>query len=387
RRPAFGLGIVGGGQLGKMMAVEAIKLGFRVCVMDPQASCPASGLADFFLQADFGDEGAIRRIAGASSAITYEIEHINAKALIRLEEEGFTVYPTGRTLELIQDKLKQKNRLREAGIPVPDFMGAESKEDLAKAAGEFGYPLMVKSRFGGYDGRGNFLLERPLDIEKALSFAPGPKMAERCIDFAMEASVLACRGADGMTAIYPVAQNLHSGSILRQTVAPADLPEETAKRAMHIAELAMSAFSGVGMFCIELFIEKDGRILVNELAPRPHNSGHYTIEACRASQFENHVRAVSGLPLGDPSLMAAAAMVNILGEPGLSGPAQTTGLAEALGVPGASVHIYGKEASVPGRKMGHVTATGKTAAEALHRAEKAASLVKVSAFREGQAGW
>jgi 5-(carboxyamino)imidazole ribonucleotide synthase len=365
-----------------MMIVEAKKLGFYVSVLDPQASCPASGMCDCFIQADFSDETEIRRLAQMSDVLTYELEHINADALIRLEKEGFKVFPSGNSLKLIQDKLKQKEVLSGAGIPVAAFMAADSRDELVKAANLFGYPLMVKSRFGGYDGRGNHALYGEDGIDEALSFSPSPKMAEQWVDFKMELSVLACRGYDGEVKVYPVAQNTHSNSILRQTRVPADIPGDMAHAAMGAAELSMSAFSGVGMFCIELFAAKDGRILVNEVAPRPHNSGHYTIEACRTSQFENHIRAVAGLPLGDPALLSCAAMENILGE-GPKGRAKVSGIADALAVSGASVHIYGKEMNVSGRKMGHVTATGESVSEAAERAEKAARFIKVSAFGEG----
>ncbi|MDR1537689.1 MAG: 5-(carboxyamino)imidazole ribonucleotide synthase [Clostridiales bacterium] len=373
------IGIAGGGQLGKMMILEAKKMGFYVTILDPSERCPAHSICDEHIVADFGDEEALRRLASSSDVVTYEFEHINAQALLRLESEGFLIYPSAGSLLLIQDKLKQKMTLQSAGIPTPAFLPADSRQEIEEAASLFGYPLMIKSRFGGYDGKGNLILASEDGIDEALYFSKGKKMAEQWVDFKLEASILACRGADGRIAVYPVAENTHIDSILRKTRAPAEISRELTDEAMNIAEKTMHAFQGVGMFCIELFITKSNGILVNEAAPRPHNSGHYTIEACRTSQFENHIRAVARLPLGDPSLVSCAVMANILGEDGACGPACASGLDRALEVPGASVHIYGKEISKPKRKMGHVTATGATLAEAESRAAAASSFLRMTA--------
>lgn len=373
------IGIIGGGQLGQMMILEAKKMGFYITVLDPTEKCPAHSIADEHIIADFDNEKAIRMLAERSDVITYEFEHIGADILERLEAEGATVYPTASSLKIIQNKLTQKLLLEEKGAPVPEFMDVEDAEDIKKAGEMLGYPLVLKACTGGYDGKGNFVAKSEEDIIRGFNELGGgslPLMAERFFPFVMEASVLACRTADGEVSVFPVAENIHRDSILFETRVPAAISEETANNAMQLAKRVMDIFDGVGMFCVELFVDAEGRLAVNEVAPRPHNSGHYTIEACATSQFEQHIRAIAGLPLGDSSLIRPAVMRNILGS-GEKGRAVVLGADEALKINGVSLHIYGKEISAPKRKMGHITAAADKLETAAENAEKAAQKIKV----------
>lgn len=374
------IGIIGGGQLGQMMILEAKKMGFYITVLDPTLNCPAHTIVDEYIVADFEDEKAIRLLAEKSDVVTYEFEHINAQVLKQLEAEGKKVYPTATSLEIIQNKFTQKSLLKKDGIPVPDFMAVSSPAEILAAGKEYGFPLMLKACTGGYDGKGNYVVKNENDCEngyKELGGGTLPLMAEKFYPFIMEISVLACRAINGDIKVYPVAENIHKDSILDKTRVPASISAKTTENAMNLAKRVMEVFEGVGMFCVEMFVDKDGNVAINEVAPRPHNSGHYTIEACVTSQFEQHIRAVSGLPLGDPSLVRPVVMRNILGEEGSSGKAVVEGADEALAIPGVTLHVYGKETSKPKRKMGHLTATAATLEEAEKNADMAKDFIKI----------
>ncbi len=368
------IGIIGGGQLGQMMILEAKKMGFYITVLDPTLHCPANTLVDEHIVADFEDEKAIRRLAEKSDVITYEFEHINSKVLKELEKEGKKVYPTASSLEIIQNKYSQKCLLKENGIPVPDFIEIRNVEDILTSGKKFGYPMLLKAATGGYDGKGNYVVKNADDAENGYKFLGNgslPLMAEKFFPFTMEISVLACRSIDGDIKVYPVAENIHFDNILDKTKVPAGIDDATTKKAMELAKRVMEVFNGVGMFCTEMFVDSSGNVAVNEVAPRPHNSGHYTIEACVTSQFEQHIRAVSGLPLGDASLIRPAVMRNILGENGFKGKAVVKGADNCLKVPGVTIHIYGKEESKGKRKMGHLTATANRLEDAEKNADNA----------------
>ena len=368
------IGIRGGGQLGQMMILEAKKMGFYITVLDPTLHCPANTLVDEHIVADFEDEKAIRRLAEKSDVITYEFEHINSKVLKELEKEGKKVYPTASSLEIIQNKYSQKCLLKENGIPVPDFIEIRNVEDILTSGKKFGYPMLLKAATGGYDGKGNYVVKNADDAENGYKFLGNgslPLMAEKFFPFTMEISVLACRSIDGDIKVYPVAENIHFDNILDKTKVPAGIDDATTKKAMELAKRVMEVFNGVGMFCTEMFVDSSGNVAVNEVAPRPHNSGHYTIEACVTSQFEQHIRAVSGLPLGDASLIRPAVMRNILGENGFKGKAVVKGADNCLKVPGVTLHIYGKEESKGKRKMGHLTATANRLEDAEKNADNA----------------
>lgn len=360
------IGIIGGGQLGKMMILDGKRLDTQFAILDPTEHCPAHSIADRHVVADFDDVDAILRMAEGVDVVTYEFEHISVEALRRLEAEGHKVYPSAETLSRIQNKLVQKRWLAKHEIPVPAFRPVDGVEDIHAAAEEYGYPIMLKTCTGGYDGKGNAMIGTENEIAEAYeSLGAGklPLMVEECIDFEKEVSILACRSENGEMAVFPVAENVHHNSILDETTVPAVISEASAREAMEVAKACLQAFDACGMLCIELFVTREGHILVNELAPRPHNSGHYTIEGCYTSQYEQHVRAILGMPLGNPNLIRPTAMKNLIGD--RNGQAELTGLEEAYRFPNVKVHIYGKEQVKVGRKMGHITATGETLEEAL----------------------
>ena len=355
-----------------MLILDGRRLDTKFNILDPTFSCPAHAISDLHIVADFDDIEAIRRLAACSDVVTYEFEHISVEALKAVEADGIPVYPSSRTLELIQDKYVQKDWMRRNGIPIPEFTNIDSLEELALAGKRFGYPFILKTRRGGYDGKGNYVIESPEDIEEAYeALGSGERglMAEEWIDFAREVSVLACRSTRGEASVFPVAANVHRNNILDETTVPADISPEATARAMEIARRCVESFEACGMMCVELFIGKNDRVLVNELAPRPHNSGHYTIEACVTSQYEQHVRAIIGYPLGSPALIRPAAMKNIIGDH--EGHAFVHGIEKAYACPEVKVHIYGKTDVRSGRKMGHVTATADTVEEALARVREA----------------
>lgn len=377
------IGIIGGGQLGKMMILDAKRLGYYVITLDPTPACPSHSISDEHIVAAFDDEIAIRSLAERVDVMTYEFEHIGVGILKQLTSEGYEIYPTPNSLEIIQDKYTQKKALQEAGLKVPAYKSVKTIEDIVDAGQAFGYPMMLKSCTGGYDGKGNALVKAPGSEEEAydqLGSGKVPLMIEAFVPFTKEISVLACRGIEGDVVVYPVGENIHINSILDTTLVPADLSKTCTEEAMSIAEGVMDVFHGVGMFCVELFVTEDETIYINEVAPRPHNSGHYTIEGCFTSQFENHIRAIVGLPLGDVSLRCPTVMRNLLGEPSATGQTVTTGLEACYKLPKVKVHLYGKEDVKPYRKMGHLTAIGSTLEEAKETADAAYNSVKI----EGQ---
>jgi 5-(carboxyamino)imidazole ribonucleotide synthase len=363
------LGIAGGGQLGRMLADAAHTLGFRVVVLDPTPNSPASQVADEQIVGDYKDREKILELATKCDAMTYEIESVNAEALGELSAKGFPVHPTPKTLAIIKDKLKQKEFLSERNIAVGPFASIEHADTL-------GYPLVVKARSGGFDGRGNVLVESEADMPAAVEkLKNAPAYAEGFVRFEKELAVVAARTADGDMQIYPLVETIHKNHICHEVLAPAPVSEVVAKKAHDLAQRVLASFDGAGVFAIEMFLVGDD-VLVNEIAPRVHNSGHLTIEACETSQFENHVRAVMGLPLGSVRMkVPAATMVNILGE--REGKADPKGIDEAEKIDGVKVHIYGKMETRPERKMGHITAVADSLEKAKWNAEKARELISI----------
>ncbi|MGI6106954.1 MAG: 5-(carboxyamino)imidazole ribonucleotide synthase [Lachnospiraceae bacterium] len=377
------IGIIGGGQLGKMMILDGKRLDTQFYVLDPTFYCPCHGISDLHMVAGFDDAESIRRLAVMTDVLTYEFEHISVEALRVVEKAGIPVYPGSRTLELIQNKYVQKSWLRSHGIPVPDFVEADSVESIREAGKAFGYPLMLKTCTGGYDGKGNYLIRKEQDVQegfRALGAGKLPLMAEKLVPFTMEISVLACRGISGWKVVYPVAENHHVNSILDETIVPARISSATEQEAKAAAGRCLEAFGAVGMLCVEFFVLPDGHVLVNELAPRPHNSGHYTIEGCVTSQFEQHVRAITGMPPGSVRLIGPTVMKNIIGDH--EGHAYVHGLAKAYENPDVKIHIYGKEEVRPGRKMGHITACCATVEEALRQVRAAHAAISFADEKE-----
>ena len=366
--------------MGKMMTLEAKKMGFYVAAIDPSPDCPSHSISDEHIISGFGDASAIRKLAEMTDVLTYESEHINARALLELEREGFVIYPSPESLINIQDKFVQKSILRDNGIVVGDFMALPDCGALSAAAEAYGYPFYIKTKRDGYDGKGNALITGAAAAQKAWEEFSGKEIyAEKLVPFIKEVSVLAARGISGEVAVYPVAENLHKRSILFETSVPAVVSDETAARAMETAAEVMRVFKGVGMFCVEMFVLEGGGVSVNEIAPRPHNSGHYTIEACVTSQFEQHIRAITGLPLGSTALLSPAVMRNLIGPEDWGSPSEYVydGVGEALRLEGLSFHNYAKGRVSKARKMGHFTVLGKSVEEARKKACAASDLIKI----------
>ena len=350
------LGIVGGGQLGKMMAFEAKRMFMKVIILDPNKDCPAASLADKLIIGDFSDEQKIYDLSKEVDIITFEIELANATALNNLEESGFVVHPSPKTLSIIQNKYRQKNFLRENMITVPDFELVSSKEQLMDYCSNSGFPVLLKACEDSYDGRGNYLIRSEIEIGKALAYFSGRQiMVEKFVNFKKEISIMVARNSSGTISYFPIAENIHEDHILKTSIIPARISKETETKAIDLAIMTMKSLKGSGIFGIEMFVDEEDNVLINEIAPRPHNSGHYSIEACSISQFEQHIRAILNYPLLQPILLSNAVMINILGPNNYTGPYEITGIDELFGIPGVKIHIYGKLETKPNRKLGHVT--------------------------------
>ena len=373
------LGIFGGGQLAQMLTQAAVSLGVETVIFERSADSPAGRLTQAEIVGAWDDPDLLDLFASRCDLVTLENEFVDATILAGMEARGLSVYPGAITLAVVQDKLFQKERIAAVGLRVPAFRRVDSPDDLPAIAAELGWPLLLKARRNGYDGYGNATLHGPGDIRPAweqLTRGGSPLLAEAFVPFSRELAVMVVRGRDGAARAYPVVETVQRQHICHLVRAPAAIPAAAAVAATNLALAAVEAVRGVGIFGVELFALEDGQILFNEIAPRPHNSGHYTIEACVASQFENHLRAVIGWPLAPTDLRApAAVMVNLLGR--RDGPVGPDALRAALDVPGAHLHLYGKRESRVGRKMGHVTALGATLAEAEELALRAADLVDV----------
>ncbi|QWC19791.1 5-(carboxyamino)imidazole ribonucleotide synthase [Halorubrum sp. 2020YC2] len=376
--PGPTLGVVGGGQLGRMLAEAAAPLGVDLVVLDPTPDCPAAPVAADQVVGEFDDADAIDELAARVDALTFEIELADPETLAAASEEhGVPVHPDPASLEMIQDKLVQKEALAEAGIPVPEFVAVATAEGLERVVEEFG-GVMLKAREGGYDGRGNVPVEAPDEAAAALDAVGGAAMAEEFLDFEREIAVMGLKGADGETRTYPVTETVHREEILRESVSPARADDAIVEEAESVARDVLAALDGRGVYGIELFETREGEVLVNEIAPRPHNSGHWTIEGARTSQFENHVRAVLGWPLGPTDLVAPAVTANVLGNVHESRalvsqpesqrdsgdvdetrPAALRNVETVLDAPDADLHWYGKDDVYPLRKMGHLTVTAR----------------------------
>jgi 5-(carboxyamino)imidazole ribonucleotide synthase len=366
-----------------MTAEAARDLGVPIVILERGLGSPAGQIVGPAneIDGDWRDPSARDGLARRVDLITLENEFVDADALDWFVDRGVPVYPGPATLRVIQDKLRQKETLAAAGLPVPAFRPVRAEPDLHWAGRDLGWPLLLKARRLGYDGHGNVTVETPSGARSAIAALAGPNApepldlyAEAFVPFRGELAVMVTRGRDGSLAVYPVVETFQQNHICHEVVVPARVPANVQDRAREIAVAAVEAVDAVGVMGVELFWLDDGAVLVNELAPRPHNSGHYTIEACRTSQFANHLRAVLGLPLGPVERVApAAAMINLLGT--RAAPASPVGVEAAKAVENTFLHLYGKRDVRPGRKMGHVTALGDTPEEALVRAGRAAGLI------------
>jgi 5-(carboxyamino)imidazole ribonucleotide synthase len=370
------IGIVGGGQLGRMLTEAAHPLGFRVTVLDPTPDAPATRAGAEQILGGLHDPEDLARLAAATDVVTWEIEHINADALERMVGDGVDVQPSPTTLKVIQDKLAQKTMLQQAGLPVADFVALDSPpssgtraQHLQEVARALGGAVIFKTRRGGYDGRGNHVFTGDVEqLEAALGGDWVDLYVEMIIPFEKEVSVIAARDVYGNIEVYPTVETVHEDNICQTVVFPAHLKPTLAQRAQDIAHDTMRQLEGAGVFAIEMFVTHD-EVLINEIAPRVHNSGHHTIEANVTSQFEQHIRAVTGMPLGSTApRVAAAAMINVLGT--REEPLNRVGLDRVLAEPDTHPHYYGKS-SRPARKIGHITVLGDHAEDVLDRARRA----------------
>jgi 5-(carboxyamino)imidazole ribonucleotide synthase len=371
------LGIIGGGQLARMTAIAALPLGVEVVVLEKNPHSPAARLSPDCIVGNWSDRETLLKFAAQCEVITLENEFVDAAALEVLERAGHKVFPSARCIATVQDKFTQKSALRSAGLAVPQFCAVKAPEEVIAAGNVFGWPVVLKTRRNGYDGKGNFTLKTQNDVAagwKALGGDENELMVEAWFPFVKELAVIVTRVCHDGAVVYPVVETVQRNHVCHLVKAPAPIPDDLAKRAAALARRAVEAVGGIGSFGVEMFLSATGELVINELAPRVHNSGHYTIEACDCSQFENHVRAVLGWPLGNPQLVASAAvMVNLLGTKKTSG--HPRGLEAALRETGVRVHLYGKASSGPGRKMGHITVLGKSVEEAQTIAERAAKQI------------
>jgi 5-(carboxyamino)imidazole ribonucleotide synthase len=373
--PGATIGIVGGGQLGRMLAMEARRMGYRTLVLDPGESPPAAQVADEHLRAPLADLEAAGELARRSDVVTLEWENASV-AVVRALSDMVPVRPGAHVLEIAQHRVVEKQAARRLGLDTADFRPVRSRAELHEAVRALGTPAILKTARGGYDGKGQVVISSLADADAAFEALAGPVpdlVLEERVAFTMEVSVICARSPRGEIATFPVSENMHSGGILDVTVAPARLTPELTRRAREIGETMIAGLDVAGVLAVELFVTADDRLLVNEIAPRPHNSGHYTWEGCSVSQFEQQLRAVCDLPLERPVLLRPSSMANLLGQhlPASGSP----DLGSALSVPTAAVHLYGKARGRPGRKMGHITCLADSVDEAERRARLARDLL------------
>jgi len=372
------LGIIGGGQLGKIMSQKAKKMGFHVTILDPTFNCPAAQVSDKHIMGGFYDKEKLEQLVQESDVTTFELEHVDTSILKELYDNGHNIHPSPYVMELIQNKYEQKKLLDEKGIPVPAYKDVKSEEDLAA----FGFPVVQKAKLGGYDGQGVQVLKSQEDADtKALQTE---SFIEEMVDIDKELAVIVARNIEGEMKCYPVVEMLFDErvNICDSVMAPARISKEIEEKSLEICKKSIEALDGVGIFGVELFLTKSGEIQVNEIAPRPHNSGHYTVEACATSQFEQIIRAVTNLPLGSTKLISPAVMVNLLGEQGYEGEPFIDGIHDALEIPELSFHFYGKSFTKPFRKMGHITVLDDDINVALEKANKAKDILKIKGSKK-----
>ena len=370
------IGILGGGQLGRMMIQNAINLNLNISVLDPDKNAPCRHLVKKFTQGSLTDFETVYDFGKDKDLITIEIENVNIEALKALEKEGKKVYPQPHIIELIQDKGSQKMFYQRNNIPSPDFFLIENKKQIGKYADYF--PFFQKLRKGGYDGKGVTKLVSPHHLDKAFE---EPSVLERLVDFDKELAVVVARSESGEIKCFPVVECEFNpeANLVEFLFSPADIKKSVEKEAIKIATNVAEKLGIVGLLAVELFLTKDGKILVNEVAPRPHNSGHHTIEANITSQFEQHLRAILNLPLGDTSIIRAGVMVNLLGDFGYEGAAIYQGLEDVLKFSGVYVHLYGKATTKPFRKMGHATIVDDDILKAKQKARLVKNTLKIVA--------
>lgn len=360
--PGATLGVLGSGQLGRMFAIAARRMGYRVHTFSPASDTPTGQVADVEIDADYDDLDAIRAFARGVDVITFEFENVSTAAT-DAAAEIVPVRPSGHALHVTQQRAREKSFLALKGFPVAAHESVASLEELTAAVARIGLPAILKTASFGYDGKGQHRITSPLEVEHVWGLVGHqPAVLERVVDFTMEFSVVAARGLDGGFVHYGAIENQHRHHILDLSVAPARMPRAAVDEAVAVTRAIMEELDYVGVLAVEFFLAVDGRVLVNEIAPRPHNSGHLTFDACLTSQFEQQVRAICGLPLGATTLLRPAAMANLLGDAWIGGEPNW---AAALDVPDVKLHLYGKSDPRPGRKMGHLTALADSVDDAI----------------------
>ena len=360
--PGSSIGVLGSGQLGRMFAIAARRMGYRVHVFSPESDTPTGQVADVEVSAPYEDLDAVRRFARSVEVVTFEFENVPHETADAAAEHA-RVRPAGSVLHVAQNREREKTFLARAGLPVPRFEVVRSPGDLEQALVRVGCPAVLKTARFGYDGKGQARIDAPTDAATAWgAIGQQDAVLEEFVDFERELSVVAARGLDGAMADYGAVENRHRNHILDLTIAPASVPERVARDAQQLACAVLEALDVVGVLCVELFLARDGRLLINEIAPRPHNSGHFTFDASVTSQFEQQLRAVCGLPLGSTAQVSPAAMANLLGDLWQNGIPRWEAACAHRNV---KLHLYGKATARPGRKMGHLTALSATTADAV----------------------
>jgi 5-(carboxyamino)imidazole ribonucleotide synthase len=370
--PGATIGVLGSGQLGRMLAIAARRMGYRVHTLSPGEDTPTGQVADLEITADFEDLDAIRAFAQGVDIVTFEFENVSTEAAAAAAEL-VPVRPSGSALHITQQRAREKAFLADRGFPTTPCAAVHTLDELAVALGIIDVPAIIKTAAFGYDGKGQHRIDSIEDAERVWGLIGHQEaVVERLVDFSHELSVIAARGLDGAFAHYGTIENTHRNHILDLSISPARVAPHTTSEAVYLTRSIMEELMYVGVLCVEFFLTRDGRLLVNEIAPRPHNSGHLTFDACVTSQFEQQVRAVCGLPLGSPAQLRPAAMANLLGDLWVKGEPDWSG---ALALPGVKLHLYGKSEPRIGRKMGHLTALADTVDEAAERAITARELL------------
>lgn len=361
--PGKTIGIIGGGQLGRMMALAAKEMGYKIAVLDPTKNSPCAQVTDIEIVASYDDLKAIQHLAEISDVVTYEFENIDYRCLQWLERHAYL--PQGsQLLSKTQNRFTEKNAIEKAGLPVATYRLVQTQEQLTEAIAELSYPSVLKTTTGGYDGKGQVVLRSEADVDKARELANAAEcILEKWVPFEKEVSAIVIRSVSGETKVFPVAENIHVNNILHESIVPARITEELSQKAIAYAKVLADELELVGTLAVEMFATANGEIYINELAPRPHNSGHYTQDACETSQFGQHIRAICNLPLGETNLLKPVVMVNILGEH-IEGV-----LGQVNRLTGCYLHLYGKEEAKAQRKMGHVNILNDNIEVALEKAK------------------
>lgn len=373
--PGAMLGLLGGGQLGRMFVMAAQSMGYRVTVLDPAQESPAGSIAERHLCADYHNFDALHELSATCAGVTTEFENVPAEVLQFLEQHCI-VSPQAKSVSIAQNRILEKQFLAKNGFLVAPFIAIESSDDLLGEINPAFFPGILKISQFGYDGKGQVRINASDELTQAFtSLQQQPCVLEQLLSLACEISVIVARGFDGEVSLFPIAENQHVQGILDMSIVPARIPQEIAQQATKIATEVAARLDYCGVLCIEFFVLTDGQLLINEIAPRPHNSGHYTLDACITSQFEQQARILCRLPQGSPAMLTPAVMVNLLGDLWQSGEPDWR---KVLTNPGAKIHLYGKREARPGRKMGHFTVLAETVEQALQQAEAIKASLKIA---------